>query len=49
MEAQLVNLRRQLFEAKDSVIDTLSEQFSKKMRDMQRAFTQDQVMKAKLS
>jgi hypothetical protein len=25
MEAQLVNLRRQLFEAKDSVIDTLSE------------------------
>ena len=49
MEAQLVNLRRQLFEAKDSVIDTLSEQFSKKMRDMQRAFTQDQVMKTKLS
>ena len=49
MEAQLVNLRRQLFEAKDSVIDTLSEQFSKKLRDMQTAFIQDQVMKAKLS
>ena len=49
MESQLVNLRRQLFEAKDAVIDTLSEQFSRKLRDVQKTFTQDSVMKAKLS
>jgi hypothetical protein len=33
MESQLVNLRRQLFEAKDQVIDQLTAEFAKKLKE----------------
>jgi hypothetical protein len=41
MEEQLVNLRRQLFDAKDAVLDTLNEQFARRLRDLQKTYTND--------
>ena len=48
MEEQLVNLRKHLFEAKDVVLDALTEQFGKRLKDLQSAYRNEAVLKTKL-
>lgn len=49
MESQLMRLRQLLFEAKDQVLDALTESVGQKMREAARAYRTDLVMKTKLA
>lgn len=49
IEEQLINMRKQLFQAKDQVLDQLTETFSKKLKDLTKTYMNDNLMKAKLS
>ena len=48
IENQLIKLRQQLFEAKDQVLDALTESMGRQLREVQKTFKNDLVLKSKL-
>eukprot|EP00347_Sterkiella_histriomuscorum_P017443 403349352 len=49
IETQMMQLRKQIFMAKDQVIDQLSDTFAKRIKDIQNTYTQENILRAKLS
>ena len=44
-----MTLRRQLFEAKDQVLDSITEALGKRLRELQNAYRIENLLRAKLS
>ena len=49
LEMQLVGLKKSLRDAKEEVLDAITEQFQKRFRELRSSYTKEHVMKAKLS
>lgn len=49
LEMQLVGLKRSLRDAKEEVVDAITEQFEKRFRELRSSYVKEHVMKAKLS
>lgn len=48
LDEQIHSLKKSLFQAKDQVIDNLSETFARRIKELQQIYVNEQVMKAKL-